>query len=124
MGIFSTNKEGNSKENINWIQLNSVLQLENIKLFSNEKPVLIFKHSTRCSVSRMALRQFEREFKLSDSIETYFLDLLEFRDLSNQIATNYNTAHQSPQVLLIQNGTCTYSATHSDIDPTILEEKI
>ena len=123
--VFSNSKTSdNSKNNINWIPLTDLGLLNEIIELSNEKPVAIFKHSTRCSVSRMALKQFENEFNSPDSVETYFLDLIAYRDVSNEIATRFQVVHQSPQVLLIKEGKSVYNASHSDIDAQELKSKI
>jgi bacillithiol system protein YtxJ len=95
-----------------------------IAAISNEKPVIIFKHSTRCSISRMALKQFEREFDLNDTVDAYFLDLIAHRDISNEIASTFNVYHESPQLILIRNGKAVYDVSHSDIDAGALKEKI
>jgi bacillithiol system protein YtxJ len=71
---------------MNWNALTDLEQLNEIISLSNEKPVVIFKHSTRCSISRMALKQFENEFDLSDKVTPYFLDLIAHREISNGIA--------------------------------------
>ena len=99
-------------------------QLNEIILLSSEKPVLIFKHSTRCSVSRMVLKQFESEFDLENQVTPYFLDLLEHRDVSNAIAEQFKVVHQSPQLLLIKNGMSVYDASHSAIEVAELRMKI
>ncbi len=110
---------------MNWITLSDLGQLNEIIDKSIDKPVLIFKHSTRCSVSRMALKQFENEYTISDDeASAYFLDLLNYRDISNEIASRFEVQHQSPQVLLIKNGKATYSVTHSDIDAVDLKEHL
>lgn len=101
---------------INWIPLQYIGQLDEMVAVSDQKPALIFKHSTRCSISRFALKQFENEFALEDRIDAYFLDLLEYRDISNEIANRFQILHQSPQLLLIKNGQSVYDASHSDID--------
>ena len=108
---------------MNWITLSDLAQLDEIIETSTKKPVLIFKHSTRCSVSRMALKNFENEYSISDNeASAYFLDLLNYRDISNEIASRFEVQHQSPQLILIKNGKASYSATHSDIDATELKE--
>jgi len=112
----SSESQNTSKSKINWIYLTDLGQLNEIMTVSNEKPVAIFKHSTRCSVSRMALKQFENEFDLVDKVDVYFLDLLEHRDISNEIASRFNVYHQSPQLLLIKEGKSVYDVSHSDID--------
>lgn len=107
-----------------WIPIVDLGQLNEIILLSSEKPVLIFKHSTRCSVSRMVLKQFETEFDLEDLVTPYFLDLLEHRDVSNAIAEQFKVVHQSPQLLLIKNGMSVYDASHSAIEVAELRMKI
>ena len=123
--IFGNSENADSpKSNINWTELTDVLQLQEIEAISNEKPVVIFKHSTRCSISRMALKQFEREFDLNDTVDAYFLDLISHRDISNQIAQKFNVYHESPQLILIKNGKAVYDVSHSDIDAQALKNKV
>ena len=123
--IFNSSDDANANENkINWNELTDLAQLDEIIAVSNEKPVAIFKHSTRCSVSRMALKQFENEFNSSDKITPYFLDLIAHRDISNEIATRFGVYHQSPQLILIKNGKATYNVSHSDIDAEELGRKV
>jgi bacillithiol system protein YtxJ len=112
------------KSKINWIELTNLNQLNEIQANSFQKPYIIFKHSTSCSVSRMALKNFENEFDLQNDLETYFLDLLAFRAISNEIASKFDVVHQSPQLLLIKNGKCIYNVSHSDIDALELNNKI
>jgi len=125
--IFGQDENPSSSSKLNWILLKDLGQLNEIITISHEKPVVIFKHSTRCSVSRMALKQFENEFDL-DSLDQkvllYFLDLLEYRGISNEIAVRFNVIHQSPQLLLIQNGKSVYAVSHSDIDAEELKVKL
>ncbi len=123
--IFGSSETETPKiSNINWIQLTDLGQLNEIQELSNQKPVIIFKHSTTCSISRMALKNFEREFDLQDKIELYFLDLLNFRAISNEIASKFEVVHQSPQLLLIKNGKSVYDVSHDSIDAELLKEKI
>ncbi|MNX95981.1 hypothetical protein D3C86_1282780 [compost metagenome] len=91
---------------------------------SEEKPIVIFKHSTRCSISRMALKNFEREYSDENVASLYFLDLLSHRDVSNEIAQRFHVIHQSPQLLLIKNGQSVYDVSHSEIDAEALKTKI
>lgn len=129
MSIFSnifgsSEKKDNSNSKINWIPLTDLGQLNEIINSSNKKPVVIFKHSTRCIVSRTVLKQFENEFDLDDKVDTYFLDLLEHRDISNEIANRFGVVHQSPQLLLIKDGKSVYDVSHSDIDAEELKRKV
>lgn len=119
--IFGSSEEGNQSSKIEWRQLTDLGQLNEIVDLSNEKAVLIFKHSTRCSISRFALKQFENEFYLEEKITPYFLDLLNHRDVSNEIANRFDVFHQSPQILLIKNGKAIFSTSHDDIDAKFLE---
>ncbi|RVT74968.1 bacillithiol system redox-active protein YtxJ [Flavobacterium sufflavum] len=121
-GSEETPKQQESK--MNWEILTDVDQLGEIIFNSNEKPAVIFKHSTRCSVSRMALKQFENEFDLQDKITPYFLDLITYREISNEIANRFNVYHESPQILLIKDGQSVYDASHSDIDAGDLSDKL
>ncbi|WP_396147725.1 bacillithiol system redox-active protein YtxJ [Flavobacterium sp.] len=119
--IFGSSEEGNQSSKIGWRLLTDLGQLNEIVDLSNEKAVLIFKHSTRCSISRFALKQFENEFDLVEKITPYFLDLLNYRDVSNEIANRFDVFHQSPQILLIKNGKAIFSTSHDDIDAKFLE---
>lgn len=129
MSIFNS-LFGNSEEKketankINWIPLQFMGQLDEIVALSDQKPAVIFKHSTRCSISRFALKQFEKEFESEDNVDAYFLDLLEHRDISNEIASRFGVYHQSPQLLLIKNGQSVYDVSHSDIDAKDLAERL
>ena len=118
------NEEKNNISGIKWNILSDLGELNEIINLSHEKPVVIFKHSTRCSVSRMVLKQFENEFDSQDKVTPYFLDLIEFRNVSNEIANRFDVVHQSPQIILIQDGKAIYNASHSDIDAKDLKEKL
>ena len=127
MSIFN-NMFGNERKSqdskINWQYLTDVDQLENVAENSNDKPAIIFKHSTRCNISRMALRNFENEFDLNDKVTPYFLDLLENRNISNEIAQRFNVVHHSPQLLLIKNGKSVYDVSHDAIDVEQLKKQL
>lgn len=102
---------------MNWIRLNAPAQLEEIDAASRKKPVLIFKHSTRCNISAAALSRLERAWTAIDDAEqtTYYLDLLAHRDISNAIAERYGVEHESPQALVIRDGRCAHVAAHFGI---------
>ncbi|MBF6608778.1 MAG: bacillithiol system redox-active protein YtxJ [Flavobacterium sp.] len=109
---------------IPWQILDSSDELENLIRNSDQSPAIIFKHSTRCSISRMALKQFESEFALHDKVTPYFLDLLKFREVSNLVASRLNVVHQSPQLIVIKDRIAVYDASHSDISADVLAKKI
>lgn len=102
---------------MNWNNLTSVDQLNEIDAKSEEKTQIIFKHSTRCSVSSFAKRVLNNEY--NDDVEAkadvHYLDLIAYRDVSNAIASKYNVMHESPQLLVINGGKCTFNASHSDV---------
>jgi len=102
---------------MNWQTLSAIDQLHQIDELSKTKNILIFKHSTRCSISDAALNRVERNWKAEDetSLMPFYLDLLKRRDVSNAIAQHYQIEHQSPQALIIKNGKCIFSQTHSAI---------
>jgi bacillithiol system protein YtxJ len=129
MSFFKNIFNGSENQNdatakMNWNDLTDLGQLNEIITLSNDTPVVIFKHSTRCSVSRMALKQFENEFDFSDKVTPYFLDLIAYRDVSNEIANRFGVQHQSPQLILIKDGKAVYNVSHSDIEAGILKTKV
>lgn len=99
---------------MNWITLSSPEQIAAIKAASYQQPQVIFKHSTRCSISSMVLNRLGRS-DTPEKIDFYLLDLLSHRDISNQIASTFDVYHESPQVLLIKNGECIYDESHQGI---------
>jgi bacillithiol system protein YtxJ len=111
---------------MNWNTLENPDQLNQIIDESTTANILIFKHSTRCSISRATLDRFERNWKDSEvpNVKPYFLDLLEHRNISNAIAEQFHVEHQSPQVLIIRNGKSVYDNSHYGIDFREISEKV
>lgn len=99
---------------MNWIKLTDADQLKDIREKSAEIPQVIFKHSTRCAISSMALSRLERE-KQPEGIDFYYLDLIAFRNLSSKVAEDFDVWHESPQILVIKNGKCVYDESHTAI---------
>lgn len=122
--MFGDSAESAKESNMAWRALIDLGQLNEMVNESTEKPVVIFKHSTRCSISRMALRQFEQEFNLEGKVVPYYLDLLEHRDISNEIANRFGVYHQSPQLIVIKDGKAIYDRSHESIDATKLVDFI
>jgi bacillithiol system protein YtxJ len=102
---------------MNWHPLTSAEQLDTVIEESKSTPVVIFKHSTACSISSTAKSRLERQWAGAgvDHIKPYYLDLLRYRPVSNEIAEVFQVQHQSPQLLLIQDGMCTHDASHLSI---------
>jgi len=100
---------------MNWISLTGDEQIENIKILSNSAPQVIFKHSTRCSISAMIKSRLEKSPDCG-GISFYLLDLISYRNLSSKIEVEFQVHHESPQVLLIINGACVYDESHIGIN--------
>ena len=112
----TSNSTESTNENVKFFTLDKMEQFDEMDEISATKCVVIFKHSTRCSISRMALKQFDTEFNYpNEKIVWYLLDLLNHRDLSNEIAHRYNITHQSPQILVIKNRKAVFNASHDSI---------
>ena len=110
---------------MNWIPLTSLDQLSEIKAQSNAETVLIFKHSTRCGISSMVIKRFEKLFDESmQHVKVYYLDLLNYREISNEVGYNFQVMHQSPQLLIIRNETTVFHASHYDITAVNLQQYI
>lgn len=111
---------------MNWNKLTELSQLEQIKEESSQNLVLVFKHSTTCPISKTALARLERQWQASQvgSLQAYYLDLLSNRPISNRIAEIFDVKHESPQILLIQNGICIYHTSHLDISFANLIENL
>ena len=120
MGLLN-NLFGNKQEQqkLNWQVLNDKNQIDHAIEISIKKPVVIFKHSTRCGISRMVLNQFQNNAMFEeDAVLLLYLDLLNYRDISNEIANRFNIEHQSPQLIIIKNGKIVHHSAHSAIVPS------
>ncbi len=120
MGIFDKIFKSEPKEvvktNVQWIPLTKLSQLEEIKEASKKEAIAIFKHSTRCGISSMVIKQFEKSFDESMThFKVYYLDLLNFREISDEVGYTFQVMHQSPQLLVVKNEALIVSASHYDI---------
>src|SRR5690349_14853803 len=102
------------KDYMKWNELISEEQLQQIKDKSFDRPQVIFKHSTRCSISSVAKTRLEK-WQPSEDFDFYFLDLIRNRPLSNKIADTFMVHHESPQVLVVKDGECVYDESHLGI---------
>ena len=107
---------------MDWKNLTSIDQLETITANSFNTPQVLFKHSTRCSISSMALNRLETSTPPT-GIDFYLLDLLQHRDISAAIADKFKVHHESPQVLVIMSGECTYDESHMGISMDEIAEQ-
>ena len=125
VGITFVNIRSANLVSMNWKHLTSVDDLDAAIASSENSTVVLFKHSTRCSISRMALKMFEAGWDESlGEVNAHFLDLLEHRDISAAIASKLDTLHQSPQMLVLQAGRVVHHANHSSIDASDVKKFI
>lgn len=108
--IFS----GGGTSNVPWKEMTTEAQISEAVELSHEKPQLIFKHSTRCSISSMAKDRLEREWNL-ENVEPWYLDLIAYRNISTAIAMQLGVHHESPQAILLKEGVVVYEASHNAI---------
>lgn len=118
--VFKSQRDISKEEitEVPWHPLNEVGQLDEIERASKEQPVAIFKHSTRCGISRMVLKNFESDIEKNGAGSSllYFLDLLSNRDISSEIAQRFGVQHESPQLLIISNGKVVHHSSHHSIN--------
>jgi bacillithiol system protein YtxJ len=113
----------NSKSDNDWFELKSVAELGDVDVVSTMRPVVLFKHSTRCGVSSIVLNRFRRSWGVAISARpvVYFIDLLAHRALSNAVAQRYQIEHESPQVLVVHHGACVGTWSHGAIDLEVIQ---
>lgn len=122
MGLFSFGKTNTKK--LNWIEINSVEELYRAIGKSNDAPAIFFKHSTRCSISSMALSRFENDWNEETEGTLYFIDLIKNRDVSNALSEKADVYHQSPQAIVMKDNKTIYDASHSSISASEIIEKL
>jgi bacillithiol system protein YtxJ len=123
--ITKTNQFSQHNFMLNWLNLTEINQLDDLLENSVNQKVIIFKHSTRCSISVMVKDRLERNWsKDLENQEIYYLDLLNYRDVSNAIADKTGVEHQSPQVVIIENGICIFSANHNFISADAIKHEL
>ena len=109
---------------MNWNNIESKNQIDQIVKASHDKYQLIFKHSTTCPISSMAKMRLESKWDLTDKVDTHFLDLLSYRPISNFIAESLEVHHESPQMILLRNGEVLLDSSHLDISVEEIKESI
>jgi bacillithiol system protein YtxJ len=115
--IFSGSSEQKEIKELPWISLNETKQLSTIEEKSKTKTQIIFKHSTRCGISRMVMNQFVGSYALNEKdLDLYYLDLLNYRDVSSEVGGKFQVMHESPQVLVIKNGVVVAHESHGSIN--------
>lgn len=120
--LFSS-AEPKEEKVLPWIPLNDIQQLQHIAEKSKTKTQVVFKHSTRCGISRMVMNQFVDSYEFTENdLDLYYLDLLSYRDVSNEVGYTFQVRHESPQLLVIKNGNVVAHASHGAINAVDLEQ--
>jgi bacillithiol system protein YtxJ len=121
MGFFSRTQ---SIIEFPWISLQTEAELSDVLEHSNNQPILIFKHSTRCSISSMVLDRFINQWDKSNQCACYFLDLIAYRSVSNAVEARTGVIHQSPQVIVLWKSHVIYAASHNGISAKEIKEEL
>jgi len=109
-------KEKKEEKALPWQPLTDLSQLDTIFEKSKTKTQFVFKHSTRCGISSMVMKQFVSAYDVDSNADLYYLDLLSYRDVSNEVGYKFQVMHQSPQLLVLQNGVVVAHASHGGIN--------
>jgi len=115
--LFGGSSEPKKEKVLPWTSLIELAQLDLISEKSKIKTQVIFKHSTRCGISKMVMNQFVDAYDLSkNDLDLYYLDLLNYRDVSNEVGYKFQVVHQSPQLLVIKNEITVAHESHGAIN--------
>ncbi|MFC4601963.1 bacillithiol system redox-active protein YtxJ [Cohnella hongkongensis] len=106
-------------------QLTSLEQWNAALEASSSKPLLVFKHSTSCSVSAGAHEETMRyiEDDRSGAVDYAIVHVIEDRPVSNEIAERLGVKHASPQVILVKDGEAVWNTSHWHITYDFLSDK-
>lgn len=123
--LFGGEKVEREEKVLPWIPLNDLKQLDYIKQKSSIKTQVVFKHSTRCGISSMVQRQFIEDYNFSEKeLDLYYLDILSYRQISDEVGYKFQLIHESPQLLVIRNGELVAHASHGQINQVDLSRFI
>ncbi len=123
--IFGGSNTPKKEKILPWISLKEISELDTILKKSKVKTQIIFKHSTRCGISKMVLNQFVDAYSLNENdLDLYYLDLLSFREVSNEVEIMFQVIHQSPQLIVLRNKTVVAHASHGAINQIVLQDYI
>ncbi|GAB1856585.1 bacillithiol system redox-active protein YtxJ [Flavobacteriaceae bacterium MHTCC 0001] len=121
--IFKGEKLVKEEKVLPWVPLNDLKQINYIKKKSSLKPQVIFKHSTRCGISSMVQRQFINDYNFSEKeLDLYYLDILSYRNVSDEVGYAFQLIHESPQLLVVKNGELVAHASHGQINSVDLAQ--
>lgn len=106
------------------LRLRQAQDFEQLLEQSKSAPVVIFKHSTQCAISDQAYQEFERFVQTAGELVFGMVLVIEDREVSNMIAARLGVRHESPQVILIENGRPKWNASHWRITIEALSEAV
>ncbi|MGY0392132.1 bacillithiol system redox-active protein YtxJ [Bizionia sp. KMM 8389] len=122
--LFGGSNEPKETKILPWKTLSTIPQLDAIAKLSQNKTQIIFKHSTRCGISKMVMNQFVDAYDVDLNADLYYLDLLNFRDVSSEVGYKFQVLHESPQLLIIRNGVTVVQASHGAINALDLNKYV
>jgi bacillithiol system protein YtxJ len=103
----------------NFIELSSTERLAELFELSNEKPVVLFKHSLTCPISAGVYSEVSQT-----GAEINLIVVQRAREVSNEIAQVTGIRHESPQAIVLKDGKPIYHASHYDITSEELESSL
>ncbi len=120
MGLFDTffgkKSEAETKINNAWHPLSETDQLKEVLEQSVDQPQLIFKHSTKCGVSTVAKKNLEAVFEeIIPQADVHIVDVIKNREVSNEIASELNVQHESPQLIKVHQQDTSWDISHAKI---------
>ncbi len=103
----------------NFIEINSGEQLNDLFEKSNEKPIVLFKHSLTCPISAGVYQEMS-----GATADVHLVVMQHARDVSEAIAKRTGIRHESPQAIVIKNGKPVYHASHYDVTAADIEKSL
>jgi|SRR5687767_13598008 len=103
----------------NFIHIESLERLDTLFAESHQRPVVLFKHSTRCGISAGVYREVEHV-----RADVNVVTIQTHRDISNEIAARTGIRHESPQAIVLSEGEPVYHASHYDIEAQEIEASL
>ena len=86
---------------------------------SNDRPIVIFKHSATCPYSARAQEQVA---EAKHEVEAYCMVVQYDKELSKQIAERTGVEHKSPQAIVLDKGNAIWSGWRDEIQRSKLVE--
>lgn len=106
--------------------ITTIEQWEEAYAAAATEPLLIFKHSTQCSISSGAHEELSAWLEDAKKLEFQVITVLvpENRPVSDAISERLGIKHESPQLLFVRNGSVSWHASHWRITYSTLDEHL